>query len=1130
MIRSVVCVLLYFLVISSFAQTISKNFRTKSIRVTSDTIQIDSVSINPNNFKLLTDRKELISSSEYQVDFAKALLILNSKKYSELIVEYYTFPEFLTKTYQAFDKSIIVPKRTSSSRLYSAIPQKKNRFFKPFDGLTTSGSISRGFTIGNNQDAVLNSNLDLQISGYLSDKVQLRASITDTNIPLQEGGFTQRLNEFDRVFIELFSDNWSVKAGDVNLINTASNFMKFNKKVAGVAVDAVIRHTDSKTDAHASGAIVRGQFARNSIIAQEANQGPYKINGNNAEQLLLIISGSETVYVNGTPLRRGENYDYIIDYNTAEITFNPIFPVNANMRIIVEYQFSDRNYTRFVTYNGAHYQSDKLRLGINFYNENDAKNQTLQQDLTDTQRQVLTNAGDDLTEMVVPSAVPQAFSENSIQYRKEFLNGEEIFVFSTNESDELFNVRFSFVGSGQGNYRIRTTIATGRIYEYIAPVNGVSQGDYEPVVQLIAPMKLQIASFNAEYSPSEKTNFNAELAYSANDRNLFSSLDDENNNGLAGKLNWNQTLVDKAWKLNASALVEFIDRDFRTIERFRNIEFARDWDLVNPLGNQQFMSAGLLFERDSSKVLKYTFENLNFSENFNGTRHNFLANFNAKNTNIIAKGSLLNNDNEQTKTEFLRFYSVAKQHFNKKWIGIKFNTEFNNRVEAATNLPSLLNHKFIEYEAFAGIGDTTKVYTEFGYNYRTTDSVRVNSLQNVNKTNTYFMRSKFLQNKQADLSVFASYRRVDNQFTEDEKALNSRIIYRQQLFKNAISLNTIYETNSGSLPQQEFSYVEVEPGQGFYTWIDYNENGVQELDEFEVAQFPDEAIYVRIALPTTRLIKTHQNKFSQSLTLNATQWRSSSGLKKFLSHFVNQSFVLIDSKNEREGNSFNLNPFDIKNALALTLNLKNSLYYNRGKQNYSTIYTYLDTRNKTAFSFGSQENNLRSHQLQFIHKLGRFWLFDMMGSISKNESTSNSFASRNFLLNNYTLRPKLGYIYNKNARFEVFYIYKNKENDLGDFEVLNSQNIGANFFLANKQKLSLNANATLFFNDFSGNPNSPVAFQMLEGLLPGTNYTWSLNFQHKITSYLDLNLNYLGRKSPSSKAIHTGTIQLRATF
>jgi hypothetical protein len=80
--------------------------------------------------------------------------------------------------------------------------------------LNTSGSITRG-TIGNNQNAVLNSNLDLQITGKISEKVSLRASIQDSNIPLQDGGYSQKLDQFDNVFMELFSDQWNIRAGDI---------------------------------------------------------------------------------------------------------------------------------------------------------------------------------------------------------------------------------------------------------------------------------------------------------------------------------------------------------------------------------------------------------------------------------------------------------------------------------------------------------------------------------------------------------------------------------------------------------------------------------------------------------------------------------------------------------------------------------------------------------------------------------------------------------------------------------------------------------------------------------------------------------------------------------------------------
>ena len=65
-------------------------------------------------------------------------------------------------------------------------------------------------------------------------------------------------------------------------------------------------------------------------------------------------------------------------------------------------------------------------------------------------------------------------------------------------------------------------------------------------------------------------------------------------------------------------------------------------------------------------------------------------------------------------------------------------------------------------------------------------------------------------------------------------------------------------------------------------------------------------------------------------------------------------------------------------------------------------------------------------------------------------------------------------------------------------------------------------------NEFIGNALSPVAFQMLEGLQPGKNSTWRLLLQKNLTQYLDININYQGRKSDTSNAIHTGNVQLRA--
>src|SRR5690606_24957705 len=125
-------------------------------------------------------------------------------------------------------------------------------------------------------------------------------------------------------------------------------------------------------------------------------------------------------------------------------------------------QYSDRNYTRFIGYGGGNYTSEKLDIGAYGYIESDVKNQPLQQNLTAEQVEVLQQAGDDSSQMVAPSAVPDTYSDNKILYRKDFFEGLEIFVFSNNPEDELFQVRFTLVGENQGNYIVASTSAINR--------------------------------------------------------------------------------------------------------------------------------------------------------------------------------------------------------------------------------------------------------------------------------------------------------------------------------------------------------------------------------------------------------------------------------------------------------------------------------------------------------------------------------------------------------------------------------------------------------------------------------------------------------------------------------------------
>lgn len=1125
------------------AQENSGNYMKKRIAV-KDSINIDSVSINPSRFIIKTKDGKAIDSTLYTVDYVKSILVFKQPIEIDTIeIEYLRYPKFLTKVYRQLDDNVIVDRSDSGTKaLYKLENTNKRSAFTPFDGLTTSGSISRGVTIGNNQNSVLNSELDLQISGKLSDKVSLRASIQDANIPLQESGYSQRLDEFDQVFIELFSDNWNIRAGDIDLVNTNSYFANFSKRVQGLLVSA---NLSDKTSAFVSGALVRGQFTTTQFTAQEGNQGPYKLKGPNNELFVLIVSGSETVYVNGVPLERGENNDYIIDYNAGEIIFNSTFPITSEMRITVDYQFSERNYSRFTVFGGSTYKTEKLNLNVAVYSESDAKNQPLQQNLSTEQTQILADAGDDTSLMVAPSATPESYSENRILYRKEFVGTEEVFVFSQNPEDELFSVRFTLVGANQGNYVLSNDNAVSNIFEYVAPIGGVPQGNYEPITQLVAPERLQIAILNGRYQPTKKTDVFFELAGSKNDNNLFSSLDDNDNDGFAGKLRVNQKIIktDSLWNLSALVDADFIQKNFRTIQRLYRAEFNRDWNLDNTqnnqgnlnFGNQVLMTTGLQLSHSKKGIANYNFEYLDYSDNFKGNRHNVTANLRLGNFSIFSNSSFLNSESTINRSTFLRSFNRVVYGNNNKWAGVKFATEDNEQTVITTDSLTPLSQKFKAYEAFVGVGDSTKVFAEVGYIKRFNDSLRNNNLERVNSSNTYYLKSRLIQNNNTNLQLFVNYRdlKAEDDSTEDEQSLNSRLNFNQKLLNNLIVWNTNFETNSGTLAQQDFTYVEVEAGQGAYTWIDYNENGIQELNEFEIAQFADQGNYIRVLLPNQIFVRTHQNRLSQTLTINPIQWsKSEDKTEKFFSHFYNQTSYLIDRKVRREGNNFNLNPFkdDEENQLAMNNSVRNVLFYNKGKQRYTTSYTFLTNTSRNLLSIGFQENILTNHQLNFNHKFATNWLANALASFGKDESISENFANRNYIIDEERFQPKLSYLFSENAQFDVFYQYTSKKNTIASLESLAQNNYGMSFTYNNAQKIALTGEFNFFQNEFEGNPNTPVAYQMLEGLQPGKNYTWSLLAQKKLTKFLDLNLNYFGRKTETSKTIHTGTIQLKAYF
>ena len=1081
-----------------------------------------------------------ITINSYSNELSNEQYVLNKKIIDSLDQKESEYPNFLTKEYYNLDKKNIISSNDNLNKLYKINSTNIENNQLLFDGLESSGSISRGFNIGNNQNTTLNSELDLQISGKLSEKVYLKASIQDAGIPLQDNGYSQRLDEFDQIFIEVYSDQWRIRAGDIDLKNKTSYFGKFQKRIQGLYFNSKI---NSNSRIFGSGAIVKGQFKSSSFLGEDGNQGPYKLIGSRGELYVLVVSGSESVFVNGSKLERGIDKDYTINYNAGEIIFNTTMPITSDMRININYQVSDRNYSRFVSYSGVEIDKEKIQLNVSFFNENDLKNQSLQQNLSDEQISILSQAGDDNSLMTAPSAYQDSFSENRILYRKEIVNGTDIFVYSNNPDEELYSVKFTNVGNNQGNYILQTNNAIDNIYEYIPPSNGIKQGNYDPIIKLVSPEKLQIAVINGNYTPNEKTNVKFEIASSKSDKNLFSNIDDNNNDGLATKFSLsNQIVKSKLWDIYVKGNLEYIDKNFQSVEMIYNPEFNRDWNLdslvsysyINQNKNQLLLKTGINLINKNIGEINYNYENLKFEKQYDGTRQLLDMNLKTKGIEYISNSSILNSESSLYESEFLRSYNTLKINYKKGWSKINFEAEKNLKTNLIDNRLAYSNHAYKSYELATGIGDIKNKYVEIGYKKRINDSVISNRLQKVNSSNNYYLKSQILKDANSNLNMFINYREMKREDDQNiDKYLNSRLIYNQKLFDQIVQSNMLYETNSGNLPQQEYTYVEVEPGLGSYKWIDINNNGIQELEEFELAQFQDEGLYIRVFLPNQIYINTYQNRFSQSLIVNFHKWSNSEKkFRKILSHFSNQSQYIIDKKTNQDIESFNFNPFyiPVNGLLGLITNFKNSLHYNRGKQDFSTTYSYSLNKSKNTLSFGYIENNLASNQLNFTHKLNTNWLIDINSIKENKESVSENFDGKNYNLEQLKVHPKMTYIFNESNRLNFYYQYSTNQNTIGNLESLKQQKIGISSSISNSEKINFSCEFNYINNSFEGNPNSIIGYVIMEGLQAGSNYTWSLTAQRKLTKSLDLNFSYFGRKSENSNSIHNGNIQLRAIF
>ncbi|MFM9053210.1 MAG: hypothetical protein ACKOKF_13015 [Bacteroidota bacterium] len=1139
------------------------NLRRKIWVVTSDTLSLDSLSIVPGSLAVSTLSSDTVSTGFYKADWVNSRVFLDRKKLNGIdtvIIRYRVFPFGISAEKRNKQESLFIGKGTLPDPFkYQPSSDKSFSFFQD-KSLSANGSISRGISFGNNQDVFVNSSLNLQLAGPIGNGVELVAAITDENIPVQPEGNTQQLQEFDRVFIQLSLDRSKLIAGDFELRRPDSYFMNFFKRGQGAFASSSFNLTDT-TKSHktrrmntaASLAIAKGRFTRKVFQGVEGNQVPYRLSGNEGESFIVVLSGTEKVFIDGQLLVRGVQNDYVIDYNTAEITFMPKRLITKDIRIIVEYEYTDRNYVRSMYYVNNEFVTDRVKLKFNLYSEQDSKNQPLLQDVDSARKAVMASVGDSIDLAYYPTADSlDAFNESIVLYiRKDTIasNGSAygIFEYSTDAQSARWQVTFSEVGSGKGDYIQDLRTANGRVFKWVEPVNGISQGNYMPVQLLVTPKQRRMATLGGDFILSRNKSLNVELARSDNDVNLYSQIAKKNDQGNGVKIRYDGTNhlgtdTLNGWRLNQRLDYEFTSKNFRPLEPFRNPEFVRDWNTTG-LSNtfdENILTAELAISNSNNGTAGYRLKTYQRGSQYSGWNQGIFSDLRWKDFSLKGYGNILTTTGTNN-TDFLRHQFDLSKKLGKKWtLGLRDLAE-DNRYKS-TNGDSLQSNSYAwqEWVGYGSFADSTNNKAVFSYKYRTDRGPRGDKLYRSALAQEASLVTELGRNPKHTFRNTATYRDlriIDPQLINATplRTLVNRIDHQVQLMKGAFTAITFYEISSGRDRKQEFYYLEVPAGQGSFAYIgDLNGNSVQDLNEFAPANFTDQARYIRVFFNSDEYVDTRSNSFSEVLNMNPSFLKKQNSKTRVWHRFSNQFLLRLDKKTAGESVLSALNPFSRKLDDSLLVstqsNLRNTLFFNRNDPGYGADYTWQDLRNKVLLVNGFDYRKTVQQQITLRWNINRSLQTIVAMEKEDRLNASEFFPDRNYRLKSASIEPRLVFQPNTSWRISGSYGTGNKENTEGNFETLKENRISLEVRANTVNSGTLNAKVNYINLEYNGQLNSFMAYELLGGLKPGSNFTWTVSALKNLNQVMQLNLNYEGRKSEDSKTIHTGNVQFRAFF
>ncbi len=1028
------------------------------------------------------------------------------------------------------------------------------------DQLQKSGSILRGIEIGNNQSLALNSGLNLQLSGKISDDVTILAALTDESTPIQPEGNTQTLREVDQVFVKINSPYLGGTIGDFNLVYGNSLFGNLQRKLQGVTIDNTVKSTRQQLTFGTS----RGFFHSNRFLAQEGNQGPYQLTGRNGEREIIVLAGTERVYVDGNLQVRGENNDYIIDYSVAQITFTSKRLITSENRIEVDFEYTNafQRYGRNLL--GASTRSEskngRIHYDIRAFREWDDTNNLLEDNiaLTPQEESALAAAGDDARQASVSSAVLDPGNGNYA-------------LIDTVISGVTYQA-FQFVGTGQGDYRIRFTgVGAGQgdyrrdrlgVYSFVGP----GRGSYLPIRLVPLAANKRFIDMAVGVKVTDNWSIDSEFAVSDFDRNIFSSIDDGDNQGNALRLS--STLRDTALTVAGRRLgnLQMTTRwtrqqnEFDPLDRPLEPEYAYKWNLGENALNTE--------ENSFEWVASYLpFPYIKFDANFGiidkgsdiasqrrsgqlQLQQRFLP-------NILYRVEDVASENLFDESQWLRQTFNISRPFGRFLPGLRIRREDRN-VETLSN-QRVSGFIFDEQEASLKVDNLLKTRWEFKLINRIDrlyDPFEARQTRELADTRTYEAQAELMSRGAFQGRLSLSFRDKDFDPFFEQLPNDSILSYQpdpqfqdtswQDRQSHIANMELQYRNKAGTI-NSRLDYRIASELQGIrervFLPVDDN-RGNFVFDSTLNEYLPDpQGDFILILLQTgefesvTRMEAGWQFQYRPTISR-----RKGAKQPSFWKNFSTLSYVRLEEQS-RTDNVFdlyllNLSEFhNINSSLRGSYILNQDLYYNERNPNWG-ILARSRYRDILSNQFLDPSNNETRIVWERIFQMRRRLFERRLNVTGEYINTLNkrwvaAAPTRNRNIQSQAFIAKLNY--RPSIRWQIqLDSERGLENDRNSDNLLrvNYWDLRPRISYALRGKSRISADMTWLNVQEVDNPfDRAIPFEMGKGKKIGNSWQWNLRFEYFINTNVTINANYNGRKDAQAlRTLHLGKAEVRMFF